>query len=538
VRNTTTAVVVVLCAFGLACGSAGPASGTGPPRPLRITVATVGPIGSLDPRHGDSVIAREVWNLQYPTLTALDPQTLDPTPGLAAGWSPAPSGRGWIYNLRPGLTWSDGQRVTAADVVYSLNQARDGHWPYAAGMLDGLTARALNIRSVEVTSTFAHPSSPGLLVHVVPEHVFSKVADLGTDITTLGVSDGPWHVVGETAGSVQLDATAGAAGPPLSQIDFRTYANAGALIDALARGDVDVISGLPDTDVARLETLSHVTVDHASDGTEYLLFDDISDVHVRQAMSLAIDRTELVATVMDGVGTPSVIPVVATGASWALDGGSVQSLTAALDAQPGRARQLLSASSRMTTVSLGAPTDPTSRVVAAFIRAALGAVGIHTVISAIGSPAHGLSLRHITIGTDPTAVLHGLSCDVCAAKFAQYASSSDDTTRLDAAQDIVQRATAQATVVSLFQPDTLQAFRNDRFNGFLPEPQQRSLVVFGPTVAQYGELSAAAPPPGEALSNEADAVGAVIVLALCAAAFGVAVWVRHRFVHTKETYAR
>jgi hypothetical protein len=134
-------------------------------------------------------------------------------------------------------------------------------------------------------------------------------------------------------------------------------------------------------------------------------------------------------------------------------------------------------------------------------------------------------------------VLHGLSCDVCATKFVQYSSSTDATTRLDAAHDIVQRATEQATVVGLFQPDVLQAFRNDRFNGFLSEPQQRRLVVFGPTVAQYDELSAAAPPPGEALSNTTLAVGAVIVVALCAAVFGVAGWFRRRFVLSKETYA-
>jgi len=502
-----------------------------------MTVATVGTIGSLDPRHGDSTIAREVWNLQYPTLTTLDPETLDPAPGLAAAWSPTARGHGWIYNLRPGLTWSDGQRVTAADVVYSVNQARDAHWPYAAGMLDGLTAHALNIRTVEVTSRVAHPSFPGLLIHVVPEHVFSKVADLDADITKLGVSDGPWHVVGETAGSVQLDATAGSAGPALQEIDFRTYGDASALVDALAHGDVDVISGVPDTDVGRLETLSHVTVDHASDSTEYLLYDDLTDVHVRQAVSLAIDRTELVASVMDGVGTPAVVPVVANGASWTLDDSSVQSLTAALDAQPGRARHLLAGSPRITTVTLAAPTDPTSRHVAAYIGDALGNVGIHTVISSIGSQTTDLSLRHTTISTDPTAVLHELSCDVCATKFAQYSSSIDDATQIDAAHDIVERATAQATVVGLFQPDVLQAFRNNRFNGFLSEPQQRRLVVFGPTVAQYGELSAAAPPPGEALSNATDAVGAVIVLALCAAVYGVAGWVRRRFVLSKETYA-
>jgi ABC-type transport system substrate-binding protein len=527
----------VVCALGLAVALAGSAPAAGAAHPLRLTVATVGSIGSLDPRHGDSVIAREVWNLQYPTLTALNPQSLDPMPGLAAAWSPAPGGRGWIYHLEPGLTWSDGQRVTAADVVYSIDQARDEHWPYAAGMLEGLSARALNIRSVEVTSRFAEPSSPALLVHVVPEHVFSTIADLDTDLTKLGVSDGAWHVVDVTDGSVQLDATAGSVGPTLRQIVFRSYTGASALIGALARGQVDVISGVPDSDLGRLETMRHVTVDHAGDGTEYLLYDDIADVRIRQAVSLAIDRTELVTTVVDGVGTPGVVPVIASGDRWTLDDGTVQSLTAALDAQSDRARQLLEASPQITTLTFAAPSDPTSRRVAAFIRDALAGVGIHTSVSSTDTPTINLSLRHVTITADPTALLRGISCDLCAVKFRQYLLGTDDTTRLDAALDIVQRAASQATVVGLFQPDTLQAFRNNTFSGFLPEPQQRSLVVFGPTVAQYFELSAAVAPPGEAFDNATYAVGAVIVLALCAAAYGVAAWIRRRFVLSEETYA-
>ena len=82
-----------------------------------------------------------------------------------------------------------------------------------------------------------------------------------------------------------------------------------SLIDALAHKQVDVVSGLPDSDVGRLEALPNVTVDHASDGTQYVL----RDYAARRAasarpISLAIDRTALVAKAVDGVGTPGVVP--------------------------------------------------------------------------------------------------------------------------------------------------------------------------------------------------------------------------------------
>src|SRR5712691_1301252 len=62
-----------------------------PAEPLRMTVGTIGSIGSLDPRTGDSTVAREVWKIQYPTLTALDPATFDPTAGVAIAWTPLPN---------------------------------------------------------------------------------------------------------------------------------------------------------------------------------------------------------------------------------------------------------------------------------------------------------------------------------------------------------------------------------------------------------------------------------------------------------------
>ena len=312
-----------------------------------MTVGTLGTIGSLDPRTGDSTVAREVWNIQYPTLTAVDPTTLDPTAGVAIAWNPLPNGHGWRYTLRPKLTWSDGKPVTAADVVYSLEHARDDHWPYASGMLDGLTARAVNAHTVVVTSSSTNRALPGLLLHVVPAHVYAQVSDVDNDTAALGVADGAWHVVSKSTDSVELGVLGRPGGPPLDQIVFRTYPNADALIDALARGDVDVISGVPDIYDGRLHSLDDVTV------------------------------------------------------------------------------------------------NP---------------------------------------GVDPA------------------------------------------------KTHTVQAFRTDNVTGFLPEPSRPSLVVFGPTVTQYAGIVAARRPPGEQLSNATYAIGAAVLLALCAAAYWIATRVRRRYV--------
>lgn len=464
--------------------------------PLRLTVGTLGPIGSLDPRTGHSQVAHEVWNLQYPTLTALDPKTLDPIPGIAQAWTRAPNGRGWIYTLRPGLHWSDGQPVTAADVVASVFQADIG------------APRALSERVVEIDG----PASPGALVNITPMHVLRKVSNLDKDVRALGVADGAWHVTARTDDSVQLDATR-PGGPALRQIVFRTYPNAAALIDALDRGAVDVVSGVPPSDATKLAARDDVTVDHAPDGTQYVMYDRLPDARVRQAISLAIDRTDLVAKTVDGIGTPGVVPIFARGSAWGLGDATAQRLSASLDAQPGRARALLAASGATPrTLRIWAPDDATSQRVAQYIVRALERVGLHAQVVAHASNDDDLTLaRSDTTASQPLMALPG----------------QHDPVRTPAQ---VERAVEQARLVALFQPDTLQAFRSDNVAGFLRTPQVPSLVVFAPTTTQYAQLIKAPPPPGEQASTTTYAVGAIGVIALCGAALAVAAWLRRRFV--------
>lgn len=240
-------------------------TGTGAAEPLRLTVGTLGSIGSLDARTGESPIAREVWKIQYPTLTAVDATTLGPTAGVAIAWTPLPRGNGWRYTLRPNLTWSDGKPVTAADVVYSLERAREDEWPYARDIVRGLTARAVSPNAVAVTTRSPTSAPPGLRLHVVPAHVYAKDRDIDRDVAALGVADGAWHVTSRTADSVQLGVLGRPGGPPLDEIVFRSYPNTDELIDALADGDVDVISGLAEADIARLHALDDVTVDPVAD---------------------------------------------------------------------------------------------------------------------------------------------------------------------------------------------------------------------------------------------------------------------------------
>ena len=135
----------------------------------------------------------------------------------------------------------------------------------------------VDAQTVVVTSRPKNRALPGLLLHVVPAHVFSKHADIENDTSALGVGDGAWHVVSKSADSVELGVLGRPGGPPLDQIVFRTVPDRDALIDAPVRGDVDVISGRSRHLLDRLHALERRHGEpHDGDGLQAFRTDNVT----------------------------------------------------------------------------------------------------------------------------------------------------------------------------------------------------------------------------------------------------------------------
>ena len=76
-------------------------------------------IDSMSPLIGVTVAAYEAWNLQYATLTDKAADDFSVIPGLAESWEGSDDGKTWTYKLRPNLKWSDGEPLTAEDIVWN-----------------------------------------------------------------------------------------------------------------------------------------------------------------------------------------------------------------------------------------------------------------------------------------------------------------------------------------------------------------------------------------------------------------------------------
>lgn len=89
---------------------------------------------SLDPSLGTDTTSISIINELFLGLTELDPDTQEATPELATDWSVSDDGLTWTFTLRDDVPWvkvengevvETGEMVTAGDVVYGLKRTCD-----------------------------------------------------------------------------------------------------------------------------------------------------------------------------------------------------------------------------------------------------------------------------------------------------------------------------------------------------------------------------------------------------------------------------
>jgi peptide/nickel transport system substrate-binding protein len=120
------------------------------------------------------------------------------TPWLASSWSWNQSATVLTFSLRPGVKWSDGQPLTAGDVVYTFNLMKD-HSALDLQAVWSVLDKVEKQGDDKVVMTFKQASLPYFYfvadqVGIVSEHVWSKVSDPTTYQDQQPVGTGPFTV--------------------------------------------------------------------------------------------------------------------------------------------------------------------------------------------------------------------------------------------------------------------------------------------------------------------------------------------------------
>jgi peptide/nickel transport system substrate-binding protein len=284
-----------------------------PDRPLRIALYTFP--SATDPHAENEFVTLIVLGHLYEPLVSLDAD-LRVVPGLAERWD-NPNELTWRFYLRPNVRFHDGRPLTAQDVVDSFARVRrDPQGAFAAYLVAVRTVRALGAHTVEITT--ARPSA--LLLRKL---AFVMIVPAGSPPRIQHpVGTGPYRLVRWEPGRVTLERFDEYWGepPPLRQVELVSIDDDHQRANRLLAHEVDVAQSLPPDEVARVKAAKGVAVAMREGlSVEYLQARvdraPFSDVRVRQAISLAIDRQALVDQLLHGYGRPSqqIVPPIAVG---------------------------------------------------------------------------------------------------------------------------------------------------------------------------------------------------------------------------------
>lgn len=314
VRDSAPTFLTVVLALTLAaCGQPLP-SGT-------VVIAVERDVGALLPVIEQGSFDSEVNNLLYLGLNsqlwedgALE-YVVDEL-SLAESWEFAPDSLSLTYRIWPSAVWSDGQPITSADVVFTYELIRR---PEIASPriefwenLDSLVA----VDDHNVTFFFKR-RYPGMLFHtgvgIIPAHVFdgytSDNATFANHPTLVQpdsqlVVSGPFQVEEWRRGEQLVlvpNRRAFTGNPRVERVVFRIVPEETTRLVELENGSVDVINPAPVGAAAqlvenpefRVESVTQRYYDYiAWNGARYEPF---TDPLVRLALSLAIDRDEILA---------------------------------------------------------------------------------------------------------------------------------------------------------------------------------------------------------------------------------------------------
>jgi peptide/nickel transport system substrate-binding protein len=300
-----------------------PAAQAQAPAPQRggtIRVGITQEIVNLDPHLATAFSSFQILDLVYESLLRLDPRTLKLEPNLAQSWTVSPNGLEYTFTLRRDVTFHDGSALDASDVKATIDRILDPETksPQASFLAVVREVTVVNPFVVRITLRQPSPSFLSLLTNpgrgIVPANFTDKVGD--ARVKTLGT--GPYMLAEFGPGSVRLvryerywrkDAQ-GIRLPYADSVVYRVIPDAATLRAAVRAGEVDMIigfgvditaaralQGVPGLRIMSVPDLSYSLVGINAAKAPF------SDVRVRQAMSLATDREQIVQVVYGGRAT-------------------------------------------------------------------------------------------------------------------------------------------------------------------------------------------------------------------------------------------
>ena len=275
--------------------------------------------GSLDPVKGGLSYGYSFTNC---ALLKVDPDS-NYIGDMATDWSISVDSLVYTFELREGVKFSDGSDFTAEDVVFTYETVK-------ANQANNENVDLTRLASVEadgdytVVFTLSEPYSPFFdstaMLGIVPSDAYDSA-----DFDQYPIGTGPWKIVQYDVNQqiiIEANEDYYEGAPEIDKITL-VYMDANVALSAASSGTLDIV--MVGTDSANVEipgmyfqafdtmdirmlSLPVLTEQTATtpDGSEITVGNPVtSDVNVRQALSIGIDRETIIQNAMNGIGKPA-----------------------------------------------------------------------------------------------------------------------------------------------------------------------------------------------------------------------------------------
>ncbi|MFD4351255.1 ABC transporter substrate-binding protein [Nocardia sp. NPDC058518] len=365
-KRSVAVVTAVVACVGSVAACTGNVSGV-PGETVRLAVSDF-ENDALDPAMETNSGMRVAKYLMWDSLLEIGANG-EIAPGVAQSWNLSTDGLTWTFDIRPGITFHNGEELSADDVQFSLErmmnpEAATGNASLAREQIEGVDlvdADTIAIRTKGVQTSLPYLVSPheSVVGIVMPKDYLLNEGGQSFEqqralLERAPVGSGPFKFVDRVAGdSMNFEAvgTHWRRTPTIKRVEVLRVSEESTQVSMLQAGEIDVASVSPDQagpleaagmEIRAVEDSSEIGIFFPGSWRDASRSEPAGNPDVRFALSLGINRQEIVDSVLEGYAGLKTTPFNTSPATADIDVAAYREWAAQANAyDPVRARDLL-----------------------------------------------------------------------------------------------------------------------------------------------------------------------------------------------------
>nr|WP_317359201.1 ABC transporter substrate-binding protein [uncultured Tyzzerella sp.] len=271
---------------------------------------------TLNPLINEDVTVDNILKLIFEPLFTIDSETLKPIPNIASSYSMSEDGKTAYINIRDDIYWHDGQKLTAKDVIFSLDTIKANPTSIYASVLNNVASYSnkgsqVIINYIEPYSFFMY----NLCFPIIPSHYYKNNLDIESSQSLKPIGNGSFKFSSyRLANELILEKTTSFKGTPYIN-NIKVIITSDSQTDLYAF-EKNIINSLT-IDFSSWSNMNYkrekISTGINSNNFEYLGFnfdkDIFKNIELRKAIAYSIPKDEILKNIYLGNGVKTLTPI-------------------------------------------------------------------------------------------------------------------------------------------------------------------------------------------------------------------------------------